>query len=297
MLFRSQQQQPISFDGVDMQRFQQQLQAAQQYRQQQQQQQQQQQHYAGTSASSNAMVGGMSMMQQQQQQHLGMNNPSAITGMMPPGMGQLSNNNMHGMNHNNMTASNSMIGNMSQLSSSNNMNHSNNNNNNAFGVNWNNSTATSQQNYKVAPHDVYNNNNNSFDTSGHGNQRLMTMSGLGSGVGKSNHPYGASTAGGMSGIMGSHDPNVNSVLVNTENSSTALQNMQLMLLKQQQQQQGLVNYRNNAHRATQRPTIHVIRHTNHIQFVATIFSKIGNTHHHICKQYHGNNGGDQWGGQ
>jgi hypothetical protein len=37
-----------------------------------------------------------------------------------------------------------------------------------------------------------------------------------------------------------HDPNVNSILANTESSSTALQNMQLMLLKQQQQQ-GLAN--------------------------------------------------------
>ena len=248
---QQQQQQQISFDGLDMQRFQQQLQAAQQYRQQQQQQ-----HYGGVvgAAGTSAAVGGMSMMQQQQQQqHLGMNNPSAMTGMMPPGMGQHTNHNMppqqaslHGMNHSN---SNSMMVGMPQFTGGN-TNNNNSNNSNAFGGSWNNPAATSQQGYNVAPPDVYNN----FDaSSGRGNQRLMTMSGLGGGKSNNNnHPYGAA-AGSMMGQHVNNDPNVNSVLVNTENSSTALQNMQLMLLKQQQQQQGLGN--RTAMHPEQRPSM------------------------------------------
>ena len=190
---------------------------------------------------------------QQQSLLMNNNNPNAI------GQPHTNNNNnsnkmpptLHGMYaNNNMTTGSAMIGgNMGQFSGGNSDSNSNNNNNSmnsAFdGSNWGNPASAQQQSYhinNITATDVgaYQH----FDANGRGgHHRMMSGSGGGGAAVKSNnnnnHMNAYRTAGGISGMMGhiNNDPTnvVNSVLANTENSSTALQNMQLLLLKQQQQ--------------------------------------------------------------
>jgi hypothetical protein len=221
----------------DIQRFQQQLQAVQ-YRQQQQQQQLQ---YGGRSTPTSM---GMGMMQpsNQEQQHSTMNHTNSLANMMQPnvpsGMG-MQQQSLQGIGNGNMSGTNASMGGLQQFSSG--------NGSTGMFVNWNNPTTSQQQEYSNngGTIDTYNH----FDTTGHTNQRLMSMSGMMSGnntgVSSKGNPYttsssAATSSSGMPSLMGQQlsDTNVNSVLTNTANSSTALQNMQMFLLKQQQQQQG-----------------------------------------------------------
>jgi hypothetical protein len=214
----------------EMQRFQQQVQAAQ-YRQQQ--------HYAGSTAVGGASaVHQMSLMQQQQGSVPGMGNSAALANMMQHG-------NNSGMGHSTMSQHQNQQQQAMGMPFNSVMSNSNNVNNNMGGMqqpigvvygnvpnnsfsNWTNPLQSQQQNYNGS--DPF-----SMDSSGGSSARLMAMSGMGG-----NQSFGASTAasgmqGGGVGQQLSHgDAMTNTALSNAASSSTALQNMQALLIKQQQ---------------------------------------------------------------